>query len=65
MKTLLLFLTALVIIGCSVEDLQDCYKIQTIDVKPSGHYLLLENNVVIHISDTSQEYKVGEYYCFK
>lgn len=53
-----------IILGCTIEDMQDCIKITKVEFKSSGYYLTLQNNVVIHDGYTS-DYKVGDYYCFK
>lgn len=65
MNKLLLCTALLFTLSCTVEDIEDCSKIIEVDVKASGSYLKLENNVVVYINNTSTEYKVGEHYCFK
>ena len=65
MNKLLLFTVLLLLFSCTVEDIEDCSKITSVDAKPSGCYLTLENNIVIYINNTSTDYTVGEYYCFK
>jgi hypothetical protein len=61
----LLFFTVFMMTGCTIEDIQDCSKIQRIEVKSSGYYLVLENNIIIYNGHTPPNYSVNDYYCYK